>query len=67
MELQYLFAGFAVFWAGLLTYLILLQARLRSLQQEVARLEERLAEPASERERTTTRVASARVAPEANP
>lgn len=42
MELEYLFAGFAVFWAGLLTYLVWLQARLRSLQSEVERLEERL-------------------------
>lgn len=46
MELVYLFAGFAVFWAGLLTYLVWLQARLRSLQAEVQRLEERLAEEA---------------------
>lgn len=46
MELEYLFAGFAVFWAGLLAYLVWLQTRLRSLQSEVARLEERLAEEA---------------------
>ncbi len=46
MELQYLFAGFAVFWAGLLVYLVSLQARLRSLRREVERLEERLAEEA---------------------
>lgn len=44
MELQYLFAGFAVFWAGLLTYLVWLQAQLRALQREVEQLEERLAE-----------------------
>ena len=43
-ELQYLFAGFAVFWAGIFVYLLLLQARLRALQREVDRLEERLAE-----------------------
>ena len=43
-QLGYLFAGFAVFWAGLFVYLLLLQARLRSLSREVERLEERLAE-----------------------
>ena len=43
-ELEFLFAGFAVFWAGLFVYLILLQVRLRSLQREVETLEERLAE-----------------------
>jgi CcmD family protein len=43
-ELEFLFAGFAVIWAGLFVYLILLQMRLRSLQQEVETLEERLAE-----------------------
>lgn len=46
--LEFLFAGFAVFWAGLFVYLLWLQARLRSVQREVQRLEERLAE--SERE-----------------
>ena len=46
MDLTYLFAGFAVFWAGLLAYLVWLQARLRSLQAEVQRLEERLVEEA---------------------
>ena len=46
MELEYLFAGFAVFWAGLLAYLVWLQARLRSLQRDVEHLEERLAEEA---------------------
>jgi CcmD family protein len=45
-ELQYLFAGFAVFWAGLLAYLVWLQMRLRTLQREIERLEERLAEEA---------------------
>lgn len=43
-QLGYLFAGFAVFWAGLFVYLLLLQARIRSLSREVERLEERLAE-----------------------
>ncbi len=43
-QLGYLFAGFAVFWAGLFVYLLLLQARIRSLTREVDRLEERLAE-----------------------
>jgi CcmD family protein len=43
-ELEFLFAGFAVVWAGLFVYLVLLQMRLRSLHQEVETLEERLAE-----------------------
>ena len=43
-ELGYLFAGFAVFWAGLFVYLLLLQARIRALTREVDRLEERLTE-----------------------
>ena len=43
-ELEFLFAGFAVFWAALFVYLVLLQIRLRGLQQEVETLEERLAE-----------------------
>ena len=43
-NLEFLFAGFAVFWAGLFVYLVLLQMRLRSLQQEIEMLEERLAE-----------------------
>jgi CcmD family protein len=47
VELEYLFAGFAVFWAGLLAYLVWLQARLRSLQREVEQLEERLGEEAA--------------------
>ena len=44
MALEFLFAGFAVFWAAIFVYLLLLQARLRGLQREVDRLEERLAE-----------------------
>lgn len=47
MQLEFLFAGFAVFWAGIFVYLLLLQARLRSLQREVDRLEERLVEAES--------------------
>jgi CcmD family protein len=43
-QLGFLFAGFAVFWAGLFVYLLLMRSRLRSLSQEVGRLEERLAE-----------------------
>lgn len=43
-ELEFLFAGFAVFWAGLFVYLVILQARLRELQREIEQLEERLAE-----------------------
>lgn len=42
--LEYLFAGFAVFWAAIFVYLLLLQGRLRQLRREVERLEERLAE-----------------------
>ena len=42
--LEFLFAGFAVFWAGLFVYLLWLQARLRTVQREVERLRERLAE-----------------------
>ncbi len=44
MQLEFLFAGFAVFWAGIFVYLLLLQGQLRALQREVDRLEERLAE-----------------------
>ena len=51
MQLEYLFAGFAVFWAGIFVYLLLLQARLRGLQRDVDRLEERLAETESPPER----------------
>ena len=43
-QLGYLFTGFAVFWAGLFVYLLMLQARIRTLSREVDRLEERLAE-----------------------
>lgn len=43
-NIEYLFAGFAVFWGGLFVYLLLLQARLRALTHEIERLEERLAE-----------------------
>jgi CcmD family protein len=46
--LEYLFAGFAVFWAGLFVYLLMLQFRLRALMREVERLEERLAEAEGE-------------------
>ncbi len=49
--LEFLFAGFAVFWAGLFAYLLWLQGRLRELRREVERLQERLAEtpaPASQ-------------------
>ena len=44
MQLEFLFAGFAVFWAAIFVYLLMLQARLRGLQRDVDRLEERLAE-----------------------
>jgi len=43
-HLEYLFAGFAVFWAGLFVYLLWLQARLRAVSKELRQLEERLAE-----------------------
>ncbi len=43
-NLEFLFAGFAVFWGGLFVYLVWLHARLRSGQREIERLEERLAE-----------------------
>ncbi len=43
-NLEFLFAGFAVFWAGLFVYIVLLQMRLRSLQQDIETLEERLSE-----------------------
>jgi len=43
-HLEYLFAGFAVFWAGLFVYLLWLQARLRTVSRELKQLEERLAE-----------------------
>lgn len=44
LQLEFLFAGFAVFWAGIFVYLLMLQTRLRGLQREIDRLEERLAE-----------------------
>ena len=40
-HIEYLFAGFAVFWAALFGYLLWLQARLHSVSREVRRLEER--------------------------
>jgi len=43
-HLDFLFAGFAVFWAGLFLYLLWLQVRLRAVSRELTRLEERLAE-----------------------
>jgi len=43
-NIEYLFAGFAVFWAALFIYLLTLQARIRSLQKEIGQLEERLAD-----------------------
>ena len=52
-ELEFLFAGFAVFWAGLFVYLVILQARLRDLQRELAQLEERLEEATGEPARGT--------------
>jgi CcmD family protein len=43
-HLEFLFAGFAVFWAALFVYLLWLQARLRTLQRELEQLQERLEE-----------------------
>ncbi len=43
-NLDFLFAGFAVFWAGLFVYVLLLQGRLRALGREIEQLEERLEE-----------------------
>ncbi len=51
--LEFLFAGFAVFWAGLFVYLLWLQARLRTVQRELETLKERLAEQEAE-ERTAS-------------
>ena len=51
--LEFLFAGFAVFWGGLFIYLLWLQARLRTVQRELETLKERLAEQeAAERARS---------------
>lgn len=47
-NLEFLFAGFAVFWAGLFVYIVLLQMRLRALQQDIEALEERLADSETE-------------------
>ena len=47
--LEFLFAGFAVFWGGLFAYLLWLQGRLRAVSRELERLQERLAEHALER------------------
>lgn len=41
-NIEYLFAGFAVFWAGLFVYLLMLQMKIRTLHREIDRLEERL-------------------------
>jgi CcmD family protein len=38
-EVGFLFAGFAVFWAGMFTYLVILQVRIRNLQNQVDMLE----------------------------
>lgn len=45
--LEFLFAGFAVFWAGLFVYLLTLQGRIRSLARQIERLQERLDEQSS--------------------
>lgn len=38
-EIGFLFAGFAVFWAGMFTYLVILQVKIRNLQNQVDMLE----------------------------
>jgi|TARA_B110000196_G_scaffold41817_1_gene32033 hypothetical protein len=38
-EISFLFAGFAVFWAGMFTYLVILQVKIRNLQTQVDMLE----------------------------
>ena len=43
-NLDFLFAGFAIFWAGLFVYILRLQGRLRALGREIDQLEERLAD-----------------------
>ena len=53
-QLQFLFAGFAVFWGALFVYLLTLQGRLRALRREIDRLEERLAEADAARTATAT-------------
>ena len=35
----FLFAGFAVFWAGMFTYLVILQVKIRNLQSQIDELE----------------------------
>ena len=40
--LEFMFAGFAVFWAGLFVYLLILQQRIRSLNDQILVLQERL-------------------------
>ncbi len=47
-HLEFLFAGFAVFWAGIFVYLLLLQLRVRALERELELLEERLSEAGAE-------------------
>ena len=38
-EIGFLFAGFAVFWAGMFTYLVILQVKIRNLQSQIDELE----------------------------
>jgi len=57
-NLEFLFAGFAVFWAALFVYLVLLQMRLRALQREVETLEERLAEYEGDADPSSTSTAA---------
>ena len=68
-HLEYLFAGFAVFWSALFIYLLMLQTRLRSLHRQIEHLEERLAEaegvrPASAQAASSTPVAGMRETPQ---
>jgi CcmD family protein len=45
--LEFLFAGFAVFWGGIFVYLLTLQGSIRSLARQLDRLQERLDERSS--------------------
>jgi CcmD family protein len=68
--LEFMFAGFAVFWAALFAYLLWLQSTIRGLRREIERLEARLAEeeaapsPARPASASPAATARGRAAPE---
>jgi CcmD family protein len=66
-HLGYLFAGFAVFWAGLFVYILWLQARLHAVSLELQRLEERLADREESEEARAPRRVEAATTPVARP